>query len=1311
MEKNENSSNYFNIILFYLKSDLIKRQRDFKIGLISIFLVVFFLTLLLNAIQISSCIFLSISEQQTSEIDLILTPYLKNNNVENKKSSFDTFIYKQKTTILPKRSNYDNYEIPNFLNFYEIKQKLANLSFIEGLAPRWYFKGKASKKDKLKNDLIEFNTNILILDSSLENKIGIGRNLYLPELKMNECYISDTLYNALKANPGDEIQMEVKLLDLIKIITTVDENSKESLEEKIKSSDSINDDDKDNKKNLHKKVKNFNSILNDKEYNINYYNNNNNKNIFKSLEMKDSHKNKNKNKKNPIIDFGPMKKILVNIIDEYINNIIVDFLIKLIRILNMYLRRNYNNDDFSTISIRKGQLLYNFRNVPLVIDLLNELFPSEDNYNKNKINKNEDIFQKTISQLLKKIIIYNRNNDLIYFNQYLLRQATTGNLKRFIEYNIDHDALLYENNIIGENVTQFLKLKLNVTISEKVKSTNGKWPSTFGNVIAIDSKHIKDYLYKNTKIIIDDIVKSTNFKNIDRIIWRTIHDYLKVFDINNYTSTINVIFKDKFEIYKGSVNNIRYYISKITEDIINCLGSNYKVDIYTPIYGVIKGFNIVKIFLQNILYCIMVFLWILSIVLINSLMLGNIDERTYEYGMMRALGFKKDNLFLLIILKGIFFSIPGIIMGLLTSYIANNFISFLFNRYTGLVMPFFLNKINILFGIISGLSIPLISSYLPIKRCLEKNLRETLNFFRNRKTIDIFISMIKLEKMGISPTTFITSITLIIIGLLTYFIAPFSYYQDNLSLFLFIMLCILISMLLGLIILSLLFLPKFQKIIVKLITFISICDRKFNLIILKNLDSHKKRNRQVSMMLITAIGFLIFSGCTLNLIVEFIEEFSQKVIGGDFCIYIIDKNMPNMTLNEISINNYFQTITKNYPNLIKNYSFITFDFKDIMSSYGYNLNTRIGALNGYPSFDINMKGLDKAFIDSSQTFFYNYGEYDTKLNKSYSNGKIDLIKMMYDNKISYLLKGKNITFIHPQNENSKFKKLLNNNFQLKIVAAEGIKKKIGISVDNHAQFKILTLPEHSIPCKIIGFISKLPGSIYISSYESLAKKSNIYITNEQIKQLIDIESEIYNFNVVNLSNVTVDGVRKQKLILKFKENASKELKQMVFFGMNNYLEGKTAISVQILDISVIAERVKKVIEYILLVIGIIVLLLSFFLIWISVSNNIKENIVEYGIMRSIGITKAQNIRIYLYEVATIIMTSILIGTFVGIIISCSLILQFDIFVELPFIFTFPYKFFIILVSVGLFLGLLGSYYPIYNINSYSLVKIIKGFSD
>ena len=97
-------------------------------------------------------------------------------------------------------------------------------------------------------------------------------------------------------------------------------------------------------------------------------------------------------------------------------------------------------------------------------------------------------------------------------------------------------------------------------------------------------------------------------------------------------------------------------------------------------------------------------------------------------------------------------------------------------------------------------------------------------------------------------------------------------------------------------------------------------------------------------------------------------------------------------------------------------------------------------------------------------------------------------------------------------------------------------------------------------------------------------------------------------------------------------------------------------------------------------------------------------------MRSIGVTKAQSVRIYLYEAATIILTSIVIGTFIGIVISSSLILQFDVFLELPFVFNFPYELYFILITIGLGLGLLGSYYPTYAVNTLSLVKIMKGFN-
>ena len=1302
----------FKIILFYLKSDLIKRQRDFKIGLISIFLVVFFLTLLFNAIQMSSSIFIKLSEQENGEMDLILTPYLKSKNLETKANSFDKFFYDKESSLSSNISM--NYTKTNFLNFHEIRRKLSNLSFIEGLSPRWYFMGKASKKGKQKNESIEFNTNIIMLDSSMENDIGIGRNLNLPELKMNQCYISETLSNALKVKSEDGIQLEIKIFDLIKIVMSgsgIAQDNQEKMKsfgEKYGEEDEDDDPIKSHKKKSKEflgdlKDKNNKEDIIDKKKMFKKYNN------YEALKINEANQYKDNNGKNPILNFGPIKQILKKILNEYINNIIFDYLNKTKKIIDHFFP--INSKDLTSFAIRKKDLEYIAKDFPKAKSLIDKLFPDDDNRNEFKMKSNGDVFQNIINLLLRKLIIYNKNNDLIYFNKKVIKAISSGNLTDFIQNNIDYDALLSENKIFYENFTTFFDVKLNLTIRRKIKSTDGKWPSSFGNVLAIDSKHFNDYLYLNLKRMIDEILKSLHFENIDKIVFKTLDGYIKDFDINNYTLTINAIFKNKFNIYKENINNIRYYISKITEDISNSLGSNNNVIIQTPLYGVIAGFNVVKIFLSNILYCIMVFLWILSIILVNSLMLGNVDERTYEFGMMRTLGFKKDNLLLLIISKGIIFSIPGIILGLAASYIANNYVAYLFNSYTGLVMPFFLSKENILFGIISGMSIPLISSYFPIKKCLDNVLRDALTIFSNKKTNDIFISMIKLENMGISPTTFIASITLIVIGILTYYVVPFSFYQNNLSIFLFVMICILISMLLGLIMLSLILVPSFQKIILKIIQYFFVKDRKFHLMISRNLDGHKRRNMQISIMLITAIGFVIFSGCTLYLLVDFVEEFSQKIIAGDFSITITDNNIANMTLNEISISNYFQTINKNHPDLIKNYTFQTYDFKDIISPYGIDLDTRVSAFNGYPEIEMGVSGMDKAYIESSQKFFYNYGDFDTKLNKSFSDRKIDLIKMMHDNKdIPYLLKEKNITFIHPQNNHLQYKKLLKS-FQLNIIAAEGIKKVIGISPDKNAQFKILTPPRHIIPCKIIGFINKLPGSIYFSSYEPLSKRTPIFITKEKMKQLIYIESKIYNFNLLNLSNVTFDGVRKRRLILKFKENAKKELKQMVFFGMNNYLEGINTINLQIIDISDIAEKIRYVIEYILLVIGIIALILSFFLIWISFYNNIRENIAEYGITRSIGITKAQNIRIYLYEAAAIIVTSIIIGTFIGIIISCLLILQFDIFVELPFIFNFPYKFYFILINVGLFLGLLGSYYPTYSVNKYSLVKIMKGFND
>ena len=67
-----------------------------------------------------------------------------------------------------------------------------------------------------------------------------------------------------------------------------------------------------------------------------------------------------------------------------------------------------------------------------------------------------------------------------------------------------------------------------------------------------------------------------------------------------------------------------------------------------PLRDAIEGLGFVRLFLDNSFNAVIFFLVILSILLIYSLMLSDVDEKTYEYGMIRALGFQHKSLITMI---------------------------------------------------------------------------------------------------------------------------------------------------------------------------------------------------------------------------------------------------------------------------------------------------------------------------------------------------------------------------------------------------------------------------------------------------------------------------------------------------------------------------------------------------------------------------------------------------------------------------------------------------------------------------------------
>ncbi len=92
--------------------------------------------------------------------------------------------------------------------------------------------------------------------------------------------------------------------------------------------------------------------------------------------------------------------------------------------------------------------------------------------------------------------------------------------------------------------------------------------------------------------------------------------------MDRFALTINILLKNKFQIYSQSVNQRQTTISTITDKIMNRLGSNYPVTLINSLLTAFSAISVVGIFLNNIFASVIFFLVILCTMLIYSLTLG-----------------------------------------------------------------------------------------------------------------------------------------------------------------------------------------------------------------------------------------------------------------------------------------------------------------------------------------------------------------------------------------------------------------------------------------------------------------------------------------------------------------------------------------------------------------------------------------------------------------------------------------------------------------------------------------------------------------
>lgn len=134
------------------------------------------------------------------------------------------------------------------------------------------------------------------------------------------------------------------------------------------------------------------------------------------------------------------------------------------------------------------------------------------------------------------------------------------------------------------------------------------------------------------------------------------------------------------------------------------------------------------LFLGLIFDIIILLFVILSVLLIYSLLMISAESKTFEFGVMRMQGLSKSGIVAMIFIQAFMFVLPSLFGGFAASFPTLYKInSLLFTPDMGIEIDPVPTKFAVGQAILVGLIIPLISSIMPIKAALSKNLNDCLD--------------------------------------------------------------------------------------------------------------------------------------------------------------------------------------------------------------------------------------------------------------------------------------------------------------------------------------------------------------------------------------------------------------------------------------------------------------------------------------------------------------------------------------------------------------------------------------------------------
>lgn len=101
-------------------------------------------------------------------------------------------------------------------------------------------------------------------------------------------------------------------------------------------------------------------------------------------------------------------------------------------------------------------------------------------------------------------------------------------------------------------------------------------------------------------------------------------------------------------------------------------------------------------------------------------------------------------------------------------------------------------------------------------------------------------------------------------------------------------------------------------------------------------------------------------------------------------------------------------------------------------------------------------------------------------------------------------------------------------------------------------------------------------------------------------------------------------------------------------------------NVQVTDTIHYLELTRKTVTLLMAffyIVAIVACLLCFFMLFTTFEANVRDNLWEFGVLRALGVSSGQLLRIFVYEAIAMILAAIFLGTVIGLAIAITLTLQ------------------------------------------------------